>query len=448
VKTSLPSIALSLSAVALAGVVGWISLRPKPAATSIPSDVAQRVQEETTFVLAGSGGSASVAAADFDWASLASTNLYEYRDRLRQFTCPEPTVRDILLAEVNRLFAPREAAFKEVLTPPTPPWVFATTNLARRADRTAERAAAKADYQRRRGLRLVENEKAALVKDLLGIDLALAPLHGWRTRNYDRFEAAIDGVPAEKREQVRMIQEAYWELSDTLADEREAKGGRRDAEFVARYKDNNERRQLALQQVLSPDELDTFQMRMSAVADRLGRNLNLFQPTETEFREIYRMRREIEEPFGGTLTAANTEGFRPNPGAETEFNQKLETLLGPERLAQYRESTDPRRQTIESLRTRFNLTDEQVAQAWEIARQPVVFDTAVADGDGRIEGEASGVPTRPPRWDELSTVLGPDAFAVIEAQIAPENPPEVTRRRRVNGRNVDGGGPARPRPGR
>ena len=61
-------------------------------------------------------------------------------------------------------------------------------------------------------------EKAAIIKDLLGIDLTLEPLEGWHTRNYDRHQTALDALPAEKRETVRALQENYWQASDVLND--------------------------------------------------------------------------------------------------------------------------------------------------------------------------------------------------------------------------------------
>src|SRR5262245_27937117 len=42
------------------------------------------------------------------WASLRSRDLRTFAANLRAAGCPEDTVRDIILAEVNRLFAPRE----------------------------------------------------------------------------------------------------------------------------------------------------------------------------------------------------------------------------------------------------------------------------------------------------------------------------------------------------
>src|SRR5205823_9548079 len=50
--------------------------------------------------------------ARFDWQSLASPDLRQYVANLRAVQCPEETIRDILLAEVNRQYGSRERALK------------------------------------------------------------------------------------------------------------------------------------------------------------------------------------------------------------------------------------------------------------------------------------------------------------------------------------------------
>src|SRR5438477_6250578 len=43
----------------------------------------------------------------FDWQSVASPDLRQYIANLRAVQCPEETIRDIILAEANRQYAPR-----------------------------------------------------------------------------------------------------------------------------------------------------------------------------------------------------------------------------------------------------------------------------------------------------------------------------------------------------
>src|SRR4051794_24427653 len=48
----------------------------------------------------------------FQWAQLESEDYHEYIARLRKIGCPEETIRDIIIADVDKLFAPRVAALR------------------------------------------------------------------------------------------------------------------------------------------------------------------------------------------------------------------------------------------------------------------------------------------------------------------------------------------------
>ena len=413
-----PTIAgLILSGAALAGVAAWLATRGVPIAA--PVDAASRLgSKRETASTTRSRTKDLVSTGSFDWASVATNDLRRYIVNLRAVQCPEPTVRDIIIAEVQRQFDPREAPFKvasgEVLFPEN------ETSAQRQIRR-------RADYLRRRNLRLVEKEKVAVIRELLGIDLPLEPLRGWYSRNYERMESAINGVPAEKRERVREMMEAYWNLSDTLNDDRDVSMKGRDAEFIERYRENNERRRLGLLQILTPDEVEMFDMRASSAAERLRIQLGEMQPTEAEFREIYRLRRDIEEPFGGTMTVGHTTGVEQDPQAETRYRERLEALLPPERLAQMDRVQGERHQNLARLRDRFGLAPEVVDQAYELLQQgvPITEHIRVVENGQVVDRERTRQSSRPPeaQWNQMREILGSQAFTVIEAMF-PDDQPE------------------------
>jgi hypothetical protein len=398
-------------------VAAWLATREVPVAA--PGDAASRLgSERETASTTRSRTNDLASTGSFDWASVATNDLRRYIVNLRAVQCPEPTVRDIIIAEVQRQFDPREAPFKvasgEVLIPENEP----------SAQRQTRR---RADYLRRRNLRLVEKEKVAFIRDLLGVDLPLEPLRGWYSRNYERMESAINGVPAEKRERVREMMEAYWNLSDTLNDDRDVSMKGRDAEFIERYRENNERRRLGLLQILTPDEVELFDMRASSAAERLRIQLGEMQPTEAEFREIYRLRRDIEEPFGGTMTVGQTTGVEQDPQAETRYRERLEALLTPERLAQMDRVQGERHQNLARLRDRFGLAPEVVDQAYELLQQvvPITEHIRVVENGQVVDREETRQSSRPPeaQWNQIREILGSQAFTVIEAMF-PDDQPE------------------------
>lgn len=425
---------LALSGVGLAVAVTWIAVRPAPVTTVESVADVQSGDGSKPVVVTKVVKPGAAANWSFDWASVATNDLRAYIRNLRGVKCPEQTVRDIIIAEVNHQFAPKEAPYKVADLTPAPA-----------GEKPAQRdARLKLDYQRRRSLRLVEKEKVAVIKDLLGVDLPLDPLRGWHNRNYERMESAINGVPAEKRERVREVLEAYWELSDSLNDERNVAEKGRDVNFVERYKENNERRRLGLSQILTPDEQEMFEMRASNVADRLRTQLSEFKPTEAEFKEIYRLRRDIEEPFGGTMSTGNVNDYKQDPEAETRYRQQIEALLGPDRLATFDQVQNPAYQNLARLRERFELTQEQVDQAYGILNQqaPVTRHVETTpDGRTTITETGSGRPAAD-QWNQIGQIIGNRAFTVLGGMMSEgENtrqmsfdgpvPPEIMRLQRL-----------------
>src|SRR5262249_38914171 len=136
----------------------------------------------------------------FDWQSLASPDLRQYAANLRAVQCPEETIRDILLAEVNRQYGPRERALK-VRAEDRQPWESV------------------ASYEKRSNeskFRQLLVEKRDLLKNLVGVDVPIETPPTLAGRNIEKFEAAYKDLPESKRDQVRTAQEKYWSQSDDI----------------------------------------------------------------------------------------------------------------------------------------------------------------------------------------------------------------------------------------
>src|SRR5688572_17307290 len=107
----------------------------------------------------------------FRWTSVESDDYREYIANLRAIGCPEETIRDIIIADVNKLYAGRMAA----LYPSPKDFKYWQTDT--REARTQQREAGR----KRRDL---ENEKRELIKELLGIDYE-AEMAKWEGRPDD-----------------------------------------------------------------------------------------------------------------------------------------------------------------------------------------------------------------------------------------------------------------------
>jgi hypothetical protein len=356
-------IALSVAAVGLCGgIVALKRSRGSASASaanepSAPNAAAAQIRYK---VIKEQPGTHPQSAPLFHWREVESADYKDYIAKLRNIYCPEETIRDIIIADVNKLYAPREAALK--------------VSGDEEASVSDDRVRRVAPFERRKQLREIQKEKNALLKELLGIELPLDPLRARGDRNYELFEAAFKSLPAEKRELVREIQETYWQTSDNLKDKY---ANKRTAEYIEEYKRANLERKAQLANVLTPDELDEYEMRTTNVAQNMQSSLEGFNPSEDEFKTIYRIRKAIEEPYGGLLGAGAALDAQGNVLAQDQrsyadrrqqINDKIKETLGPERAREYELSQDYNYRSLRQLGDRFGLAPEVVTQSYELQR--------------------------------------------------------------------------------
>src|SRR5207247_1812874 len=127
------------------------------------------------------------AVSPFTWRQIESEDYKQYIANLRNVGCPEQTIRDIIIADVNKLYAAREAPLKPK---PSTSGKSAQTQVAISAD----------ELEKRRQLREIQMEKRSVLKELLGIDVPLDLLPSSGSRNYDNFELALKLLSPEKRD--------------------------------------------------------------------------------------------------------------------------------------------------------------------------------------------------------------------------------------------------------
>ena len=65
-----------------------------------------------------------------------------------------------------------------------------------------------------------------------------------------------------------------------------------------------------LEAVLTPQELENYELRSSATANTLRSQLSLFSPTEDEFRAIFKVQQAFDEKYGAANAISGAEQFR------------------------------------------------------------------------------------------------------------------------------------------
>jgi hypothetical protein len=404
----LQTLLLAFLSVGLVSAIAYIQRPVKMSAVSMP--VVESVSNTTAGHLPAttpaSGPKAGRVQMPFSWRELESDDYHKYIANLRAFGCPEQTIRDIVMADVNKLYAAREEPLKK------PPQTAG-------AQETPEQR-----LERLKQLRSVQEEKRWTIKELLGIDMPLDVLPSSGPRDYHAFEVALKSLPQEKRDAVQNLQETYWQQADAL-DAKYQKQKTRDYVTESRQLKDTLRQELS--KVLSPQELEDYDLRTSPTAKQLSDKLGAyFHPSETEFRQIFRAKTAYDDtmerlaasqaqpPADPTVVgdpaalaqqrAADRQALQQGrTAALSQMNDQLKTALGDSRYTEYERSQDRTYDLLARLGMRYNLPQDTVQQAYDFQKS---FKPDPVTGTDPAAAAAAQAQAQQQLNDRLNAILG------------------------------------------
>jgi hypothetical protein len=123
-----------------------------------------------------------------------------------------------------------------------------------------------------------------------------------------------------------------------------------------------------LVKLLTPRELEEYDLRNSGTADRLRSQLTTFNATEKEFRTLFSiLRAQDNERVSGVAESVSLDPRRQNE-ANAQVNDQIKAALGPERFADYQRSIDPGYRQTTQLVARLELPPATANQVWAVAQ--------------------------------------------------------------------------------
>ncbi|MEO7299391.1 MAG: hypothetical protein ABI042_12550 [Verrucomicrobiota bacterium] len=281
-----------------------------------------------------------------DWRSVESEDYRAYIENLRAIGCPEETVRDIIIADVNKLYASKIAG----LYPTAKDFKFW---------RVQDRLARNEEKEREKKSRDFQQEKRELLRELLGID-------------YEAEMARLSGKPSdedlrygflspEKQEQVKALREKYHDLERAVF-----KGGEFTAESRAKFMALRAERELETATLLGPEDFEEYQLRTSRTARNMRENLSGFEPSEEEFRQIFQARKTFDDQFAFTREGGDEVARAEKKAAEAKLDEQMKSLLGDERYHDYKLAQDDRFKESFDFAQRYNLPKEKAQMLYEV----------------------------------------------------------------------------------
>jgi hypothetical protein len=242
-----------------------------------------------------------------------SADYRQYIKNLRAIGCPEETIRDIIIADVNQLFASKA---KERIGPKQE-FQFWKTNSADYPAGEAERIQKQVELAR---------EKRAILKELLGVDIEdPSPL----AEAFNPIRDKYAFLPKEKQQQMMDLEALYAAKMMGMFGRIPNPPPEKDPRYVQLMAE----KEAEMARILTPQEMEDYNVRYSRTADSVRRFLGNFDASEEEFRRIFRHQQEFEKNFPASDSAnLSREQRDARIAALQETKDHLRLELGEQRF--------------------------------------------------------------------------------------------------------------------
>jgi LysM repeat protein len=347
----------------------------------------------------------------FSWREVESADYPTYIANLRDIGCPEQTIRDIIIADVNAMYSRRRAA--ELVTAEQQWW-------RSQPDPAVLQAAAEKS-------RALEDERRGFLAKLLGTNWESGDIVSLPRPS--RPGILLDGqvlgnLPAETKQAIQEVSLRSQDKLQAYLDELQLQGKSPDPVEMAKLRQQT---RLDLQKILTPPQLEEFLLRYSQNANDLRNDfgqLQFFNPSPDEFRSVFRATDTLDQQIALLAGATDPNSVAQRKSLEDQRENAIKTALGAKRYAEYQQLHDPvyrdayaqaqqagapeAAQTIyeinlatlaeqESVRTNSTLTDQQKAIELKRIELEQLTANTVASGQELPPEPTVPAPTTPPR---------------------------------------------------
>jgi hypothetical protein len=298
--------------------------------------------------------STNAVAPALTWDKMETADYKAYIANLRRVGFPEELIREIIIADVNKLYADREEPLK---IPPVPQ--DAPLEARRRKPTVA-------DIENLMKLRDIQMEKHLLLEQLLGVKVPREIIRTPNSRNYEAADYAVRQLPTEKQQAALEIYE-----KEILLDDLNQARGLRGTEELAAYRRVNEERDAALRELLTPEEFERLMMNAIPPGTEMQRRVMGMEPTDEEMLAMWKVTHEHWKEQGGVFGRWRAEPVPQEQlkAADEKLSREIAAALGPERYLDYQLATSGTGQQLRNFAARYGLPRETLADAFRLQKE-------------------------------------------------------------------------------
>jgi hypothetical protein len=404
----LPALLLAVSVAANVLVLGAFALRPAlapPAIRDYFKSERQRTAELTADDLAFRSEAARLskaAAARANaqrtrlWATLDSADLATLIAHLRAAGFSPSLIRVIVGARIEAGF---RSQMTELLAPlaDTPFWKPQSLNSFYNNSKAGEA------YQQ------ILRDRTKLMRQLLGDDF----FAGTGTDPTDAQRRRFGDISKAKMDLVQRVADDYTEMSSQVKSAMQGITLPEDREKLALL----EREKHAdLAAILTPEELDAYEMRNSIITSRITQAMTFMDASEAEFQTIYHALQPVADilfPQGNTYY--NQDMMRQRTDAQAQVATQLTAALGADRYADYARASDYEYQQIARLGQRDGLSSATVLDAYNLRDTTAGQSMAIFKSDQSPADKATALAALADATKaQLVSLLGPAAATYVQ----------------------------------
>jgi len=345
--TGILSISLALNLVLAAALVGLNRQRPAaPANPLAPARQSSPVAAVAPSPMAANAPGPPSHPTRFHWGFIESADYREYIANLRRVGCPERLIRDIIIADVAKLYASRMRELGN-LQDDWKPWYGSERRQARNRERSAR-------------VNALQSEQRALIKELLGVEWT----EQWDALLHDQGDVALllgflpEPKPSQFFAMIEDFSEATREVNEKargilLAEDREQLAGLRQAlmtKFGA---------------LLTPAEFEELSLRAQSMGKFTEGDFHLDGVTLSgpEFRDLCGLSRITGDVIQDELFRDSKDMLEEEEERRQKaFEAEVKKLLGPARFADFERAQQS------EFREAFEFTEEHHLPASTAAR--------------------------------------------------------------------------------
>lgn len=336
-----------------------------------------------------------VRTLNFTWQEVESADYVTYIHNLQTIGCPEQTIRDIIVADVNQLYAHRRAT--EIVSADHQWW---------RSDPDASLVQAAASK-----MKALDAERRTLLTKLLGpgwdTDLnALPPV----VRAAISLTGPLLGdLSAETKEKVYNIATSTQDKIEAYVDSQRQQNKPIDPVQMAHIREEYRNELVTL---LRPDQMEEFLLRYSQTAQDLREEMRGLDPTPEEFRALFQARDAIDSQAALYYEGDDAEALKKKAELEKQRDDAMKEALGPDRYANYKMNQDPIFRESKTTAEDLGAPAETVLPMYEINRLTQAELDRIRNDDTltneeKVEALAE---TQVAQRKSLEQILGPVAF--------------------------------------